>query len=216
MKHTINVCYLAGPMAGYPDHNHPAFHEAAAALRACGHVVINPAEYGNLIMLGWQGAMKRDLHAMLWCDALVMLPGWEKSRSARLETRTAWDLEMPIFPLDVMICDCIRPGEDEPIWHTDSCIDQRIPIEKQVQCRSGGATADDLTTVAMYSRAYADGDIHAAADRVLQALGKSDHAVTDAQSNAMRKTIKLSPDVLPTAQADGGWPDWVPRDRWGM
>lgn len=158
------IYYLAGPMAGYPDHNHPAFHKAAATLRACGHVVVNPAEYGNLIMLGWQGAMKRDLHAMLWCDALVMLPGWEKSRGARLETRTAWDLEMPIYSLDVMLCDCIRPHVGAMVWHTESCLARRVPIST--------IPADDLTTVAMYARTYADGEPHAAAGRVLQGLGK--------------------------------------------
>jgi uncharacterized protein DUF4406 len=125
---TINTCYLAGPMAGYPDHNHPAFHEAAAKLRACGHTIVSPAEYGNLTQLGWQQVMKRDIHALLWCDTVIVLPGWEKSRGARLETGIAWDLEMPIYPLNVMVCDCIRPGEDESVWHTDSCIDRRVPL----------------------------------------------------------------------------------------
>ena len=36
--------YLAGPMAGYKDHNFPAFNAKAAELRALGHEVFNPAE----------------------------------------------------------------------------------------------------------------------------------------------------------------------------
>jgi uncharacterized protein DUF4406 len=163
---TINpnaIYYLAGPMQNYPEHNHPAFHAAAATLRACGHTIVNPAEFGPFVT-DWQTVMKRDLHAMLWCDALVMLPGWEKSRGARLETRTAWDLEMPIYPLDAMLCGCIRPHVGALVRHTESCLARRVPIST--------IPADDLTTVAMYARTYADGDVHAAAGRMLQALGK--------------------------------------------
>ena len=38
--------YLSGPMKGYPDSNFPAFHATAAALRARGLEVVNPAEIG--------------------------------------------------------------------------------------------------------------------------------------------------------------------------
>ena len=41
MKKTI---YVSGPMSGLPDLNFPAFHAAAAELRALGHTVVNPAE----------------------------------------------------------------------------------------------------------------------------------------------------------------------------
>ena len=41
---TEDAVYLSGPMTGLPDFNRPAFHAAAAALRAQGYVVINPAE----------------------------------------------------------------------------------------------------------------------------------------------------------------------------
>jgi hypothetical protein len=163
MPHSISIYYLAGPMAGYPDHNHPAFYTAAADLRACGHTIINPAEYGQLVT-GWQAVMKRDIHALLWCDAVIVLPGWEKSRGARLETDIAWRLEMPIFLLETMLCDCIRFSDDGTIWHTDSCIDRRIPVAT--------LPTDDLATVAMYARTYSDGDVHLAAGRVLSALGR--------------------------------------------
>lgn len=39
--------YLAGPMTGLPDFNYPAFHAAAAAWRAAGWTVANPAENFN-------------------------------------------------------------------------------------------------------------------------------------------------------------------------
>jgi hypothetical protein len=98
----VTVYYLAGPMAGYPHWNHPAFHAAAAQLRSLDHTVINPAEYGNLVT-GWMECMKRDVHALLWCDAVIVLPGWEKSRGATLETNLADDLCMPVFDLHIML-----------------------------------------------------------------------------------------------------------------
>lgn len=36
--------YLCGPMTGLPEYNYPAFHAAAAELRAQGWRVVNPAE----------------------------------------------------------------------------------------------------------------------------------------------------------------------------
>ena len=97
--------YLAGPMSGYKDHNYPAFHAAAARLRAAGHQVINPAELNpeNEGMQGitpkpiWRNSMKRDLPQLLTCDAVAVLPDWEKSRGARLEVFVAATLGMTIF-----------------------------------------------------------------------------------------------------------------------
>ena len=36
--------YISGPMSGLPELNFPAFHAAAASLRAKGLDVVNPAE----------------------------------------------------------------------------------------------------------------------------------------------------------------------------
>ena len=102
--------YLAGPMRGYPDFNFPAFFEAAARLRADGHVVFNPAERdtnewgaerlktatgseaevaANLGMAGLDLARHCFLEDTRWictqADAIYCLPGWEKSRGARAE-----------------------------------------------------------------------------------------------------------------------------------
>lgn len=97
------IYYLAGPMAGYADHNHPNFREAATALRQQGYTIVNPADYGNLDHLSWQTVMKRDIHALLWCDAVIVLPGWEESRGAKLETDIARRLEMPIYRYEQMV-----------------------------------------------------------------------------------------------------------------
>lgn len=90
--------YLAGPMSEYPQHNFPAFNEAAGVLRERGHTVFNPAENVN----GQTGKprafyMRLDIPALLACDAIVLLPGWRQSRGANLEVWLAIDLNMPVY-----------------------------------------------------------------------------------------------------------------------
>lgn len=103
--------YLAGPMSGYPEKNYPAFHAAAAALRAEGYEVISPAE--NQIPdtnLGeWQNAMCFDVGECV-CKVMgvAVLPGFEKSKGACLEVHTALALGKPVF---------LVPGQPES-WRT--------------------------------------------------------------------------------------------------
>lgn len=131
-----NVYYLAGPMKGYPEWNHPAFHSAAAELRNRGYNIINPAEYGNLIR-DWVTCMKRDIHALLWCDAVIVLPDWQMSRGASLEILIAQRLYMPVYELNTMMCDCHtgylvrgrQNGKSKPLMkHTPECEENRMPL----------------------------------------------------------------------------------------
>lgn len=77
--------YVAGPMTGYPELNFPAFHAAAATLRAQGHHVENPAEINGDTTAQWLDCMRQDIARLVTCDAVYLLPGWEKSRGARVE-----------------------------------------------------------------------------------------------------------------------------------
>lgn len=87
--------YLAGPMTGYAGHNFPAFRDAERNLIAAGHVVLSPAAnpYGQA---PWADYLRRDLRMVLDADAVAVLPGWETSRGARLEVRTAQALGMDV------------------------------------------------------------------------------------------------------------------------
>ena len=93
------LIYLAGPMSGLPNFNHDAFNAAARALRATGAQVCNPAENGLPANAPWEQHMRRDLRAMLLCDLIVLLPGWENSRGANLEVQIARALGIKIIPL---------------------------------------------------------------------------------------------------------------------
>lgn len=86
---TTKRIYLSGPMTGLPDLNFPAFHAEAARLRALGYQVANPAEINPTPDESWQSCLRKDLAALLACDALALLPGWEKSLGANLELHVA-------------------------------------------------------------------------------------------------------------------------------
>lgn len=100
--------YTAGPMSNIAQFNYPAFIAAAAALRDAGYEVVSPAELDNPDdraaalaspdghMLNytsgtgksWGDFLSRDVKLLAddGIEAIVVLPGWEKSRGARLET----------------------------------------------------------------------------------------------------------------------------------
>lgn len=87
------LIYLSGPITGHADGNRPAFDRAASMLRAAGYLVKNPHDLfcepppaDPLQMRAyWQRAMRADVRALVDCDRIAMLPGWEKSEGAQLE-----------------------------------------------------------------------------------------------------------------------------------
>jgi len=88
--------YLSGPMSGLPEFNYPAFQAAAERLRAQGSTVISPHELPancpgctNIGEHSWAQHMRVDLAALLTCDVIVLLPGWQQSRGAQLEKTVA-------------------------------------------------------------------------------------------------------------------------------
>jgi hypothetical protein len=108
--------YIAGPMSGVPDLNHPLFNEVAEAFREGGWEVFNPAELDEEVYGDTEAtieAMEEDHEAFLraalgsdlaWicaeADAIAMLPGWEKSYGARAEHATAVALDLQIIYID--------------------------------------------------------------------------------------------------------------------
>mgnify|MGYP000666759562 CR=1 FL=1 len=98
--------YLAGPMSGIPAYNFPAFHAAAADLRARGHEVWSPGE-NDIAADGFNPEtdtarpmrhyMARDLPAVLDSDAVAVLPGWRKSSGCRIECFVAESCGIPVL-----------------------------------------------------------------------------------------------------------------------
>lgn len=113
--------YLAGPMRGISEFNFPAFHAAAAELRAQGHEVFSPAErdnerHGTNISVGnltgseeyaskqhgfsLREALGDDLAFITaHAEAIALLPGWEFSKGVAAEKSTAEALGLKVILL---------------------------------------------------------------------------------------------------------------------
>lgn len=89
--------YIAGPMTGHDGLNFPAFNAAAAKYRARGCFVLNPAELVPEQGTPWDECMRKDIAALVTCEEIVMLPGWQRSKGARLEHEIAIGLGMSII-----------------------------------------------------------------------------------------------------------------------
>ncbi len=88
--------YISGPMTGMPDMNFPAFNADADRLRALGFDVVNPVELNPDPAMSWHKCMRCDLAALLTCDTLALLDGWQKSAGAHLEMHVAHRVGMEI------------------------------------------------------------------------------------------------------------------------
>jgi hypothetical protein len=100
--------YIAGPMRGYPEFNFPAFDAARDRAKALGHVPVSPADldraegfdasqtegqYG----FNARDAIVRDIMALSKCDAIALLPGWEKSKGVAVELNAARFMDLEIL-----------------------------------------------------------------------------------------------------------------------
>lgn len=90
-------------MTGYENHNFPAFRDAAILLRSQGFVVISPAEINPNTSMEWGDCMRADIKALVECDAIQLLPGWEKSKGATLEHHIADRLLMEIRTPEMLV-----------------------------------------------------------------------------------------------------------------
>lgn len=116
--------YVAGPMRGIKDFNFPAFHECAAMLRELGYTVRNPAEHDEEqgfdpvgdgdrwqeSQLDLRESMRWDLSAVLWADAIVVLPGWRNSYGVGVELTVAREVGTPILDAETLL-----PVDEETI-----------------------------------------------------------------------------------------------------
>lgn len=116
----VTSLYVAGPMRGYPDFNFPAFDLAADRLRLAGFSIFSPAErdrtvHGDDVNLSPTGdladfeakggslrqALAADMdYISLHADGIAVLPGWEASKGALVETALAEALNLPVAPVE--------------------------------------------------------------------------------------------------------------------
>jgi nucleoside 2-deoxyribosyltransferase len=116
------VLYLAGPMRGVAWFNYPMFDRVAKELRDAGNEVISPADedrkhdgfdpYANPShanpdactfpkTMDFAKTVRRCLEAVLRCDEIVLLPGWENSNGAVAELTLAMWLGKRVRHLNI-------------------------------------------------------------------------------------------------------------------
>lgn len=103
------VVYISGPMTGLPGFNFNAFDRQRDFLIGCGFDVISPAdldrqaeyvpEGGDLDKGTMKAIITRDMAGILDADAVVFLPGSEKSKGATAEYALAHWYGIPSFRL---------------------------------------------------------------------------------------------------------------------
>jgi len=112
--------YIAGPMRGIRLFNFPAFDAARDALLKAGHEVVSPADidrsngfdpkdlpadYDWNVISQQSGTLQeiiaRDHAAVMECDTIYLLPGWERSQGALSEYHLAkWAGKVVLFALN--------------------------------------------------------------------------------------------------------------------
>jgi nucleoside 2-deoxyribosyltransferase len=109
--------YIAGPMRGYKHYNFPAFDAAAERLRRLGFEPVSPADADRALGFDpmtlpddhdWntipdmpagfamRDIVKRCCDAVISCDGMLMLDGFEMSAGAMAERELAFWMKLPI------------------------------------------------------------------------------------------------------------------------
>lgn len=93
------IVYLSGAMAGMPGRNFELFKKCADGWRAAGWTVVNPAEnFGGCDKPTRFQRLKQDYVSLVTsCEAIAMIPGWEKSEGAMVEFMIAKSLGYPVY-----------------------------------------------------------------------------------------------------------------------
>lgn len=162
--------YIAGPMTGLPEFNVPAFHAAAAAWRAVGWEVLNPAEsFGGDTTRTYREYAKHDMALLLSVDAIAMLPGWDGPNARG----SVWEREIAIL-LGATVFDAtqpIAPIHKHHVLPTDAAARKAVPLVRGFLDYFSAACAE----VAHVSKV--GNDQHNPGEEMHHARGKStDHA----------------------------------------
>lgn len=117
---SLKPAYLAGPMSGFPLHNYPVFAWVAKRLRAQGWDIVSPIEinpgqeHSDFSEPLFRSCMQADIHALVDCDAIILMPGWEHSRGAMIEFELAKALGHEIYFITSMSVDQIDLMANRP------------------------------------------------------------------------------------------------------
>jgi hypothetical protein len=82
-------------MTGLPESNIPAFNAAEVRLRALGYEVLNPARHEREDR-DWKDYMRLGVRDLTYADGVALLPNWQTSKGATLETQVAYAMGLAV------------------------------------------------------------------------------------------------------------------------
>ena len=88
--------YISGPMTGIENLNRHAFAWGEAQVISADLTPVNPHTLCDPSW-DWHRCMRADVTALCACDALLLLPVWEKSNGAQLELHIAHRLGLVVL-----------------------------------------------------------------------------------------------------------------------
>jgi hypothetical protein len=93
--------YISGPVTGMPNDNELAFLEAERKLKELDYIPVNPVRLCKEAgITEWHACMNEIcIPALMECDAMILLDGWQKSKGANVEIDEARLHHIPIIKL---------------------------------------------------------------------------------------------------------------------
>lgn len=93
------MIYLSGPISGrHFEEAQKHFNDAEDfVFLHMESFCMNPMKLPHNHNLSWEEYMKEDIAALMKCNGIYMLRGWDKSPGARLEYRIAVELNYNIY-----------------------------------------------------------------------------------------------------------------------
>jgi hypothetical protein len=90
--------YISGAISGLdPEVVKQKFGEAEDRLQNQGWQTVNPLKNGLPAESTWEQHMGKDIELLLGCDAIAMLPGFSKSRGAKIELAVAREIGIEVI-----------------------------------------------------------------------------------------------------------------------
>jgi hypothetical protein len=95
------VLFISGPMSGMPDANRASFKGYAALLKSAGYQVVDPTAIdGFSIANTYEVNLRLTIGALMGCNAVATLPGWQSAPGAVREVEFAVTSGMTVAPVD--------------------------------------------------------------------------------------------------------------------
>jgi hypothetical protein len=90
------LIYISGKITGDEDIAFEIFERTEIWLSQGGYQVINPMKLPHRHDRTWQSYMREDIEALVKCDSIYMLHGWQKSKGACIEHSLAESIGLNI------------------------------------------------------------------------------------------------------------------------